>query len=211
MDATDRIGDRLDHPELVPPGLRHLIPDDQQRVSRVLGIPMDDSLLDVGCSDGAIAARLADRYGLRAYGVEPGESYWQANDRPQIRMMYRDVGEVRPECFHTVLVGELFEHLDAANGDALLRDATAALKADGQLIVTVPNRTPHYDYVRARRSRWAWPDHRRTFTQPQLARFLGKRFEYVAFVPLYDVNPAGEPETPDESIFLIARARGKRC
>ena len=204
-DATDRIGDRLDHPELVPPELRHLIPDDQQRVKRILEFRPDTPWLDLGSSDGAVFTHIKETwghlYGPSLYG--PSNVGVDLNGSGDV---LRDdalgyLAACEPKRFYTIYACEFLEHLTPDDGEFVVREAA---RVSGDLIVTVPNRVPDERYVRENRARWDWPDHRSQYKGYQLESLLRRWFKHIQWVPLYD------GETPDESIFLIARARGRR-
>ena len=79
-----------------------------------------------------------------------------------------------------------------------------AMDFGASLILTTPNRSPHYDYVKAKRARWAWPTHKVEWTQAGLTAALRcGRFHWLEWVPLYP------EDTPSESIYLIVRARSR--
>src|SRR5262245_11065290 len=236
---TDRIGDRLDRPENVPPELAHLIPDDIQRVKRILEFPVSGRVLDVGCSDGAITRRIAEMWGVPVVGADVGNA-WNEPDpfsseseiidrdergvftgwmRWDARQPYPDAmfNALQPP-YDLVYACEIFEHLTDADAGKALQNILDVLKPGGDLIVTVPNRYPHDNYVVQCRDRWRWPDHRQSFTVDKLIEFLRpangsewrlvceqkpQYFGSVEMVPLYD------GERYAESIWLIARAHGK--
>lgn len=203
MDATDRIGDRLDHPENVPPELAHLIPDDIARVARILAFPVAGRVLDVGCSDGAIAKRIAEQWGVDVLGADV-----RIVPNPAVPMIQMDITKpvlnMAPHYFDSIYACEVFEHLTRADANLALHNICELLKPQGSLIVTVPNRTPADVYEVGCRSRWAWPDHRQGFTLASLIEFLkagGFPIRTMEIVPLYDGEEA------KDSIWLIVRAR----
>ena len=205
IEITDRIGDRLDHPELVPPELRHLIPDDQQRVKRILEFEISGDALEVGCSDGAINRRIQRQW--------PQATVWGCDLHPMdahTPMWYLQWDARQPwlfdgiRSFSTIFACEFFEHLTDADAGRALTNILAILKPDGQLIVTVPNRDCDERYVAGCRDRWRWPDHRSVWWPAKLQRFLKGTFEDIQWHALYP------DDIPWESIFLIARARGRR-
>lgn len=204
LEATDQLGRRLvgrDH----RPGAARWAPDDRQRVRRILTLPPPTGpVLEIGCSDGALASRLARAWRVPVLGTDAAGSpawRWRQRDRRlrfvQIRAG-RLPGAIDPRRFRRVVIAETLEHLPPRELDSAMRVALAV----GDLVVTVPNRYPAAHYVRAGRARWKWPTHVRHFTQPTLTVLLVSWFlRCIRFVPLYD----GEP--PGDSIFLIAHAR----
>lgn len=203
---TDAIGDRLDHPERVPAEYQHLIADDQQRVARILSIPVSGRVLDVGCSDGAIARRIAARWNVDVTGCDLQPHYrWTAQYEaaPMVRYTYCDVRRsdlvFTFEPFDVVYACEVFEHLTEAEAPLALYNILNVLKPGGTLIMTVPNRHPHDRYAIGCRSRWAWPDHRSGWDRLTLSRFL-RPCQSVEFLPVYD------GESVDNGIWIIANA-----
>lgn len=205
MDAyQDRIGQRLDDPDSVPPQYRHLVPDDLKRVERILSIPVSGRVLDVGTSDGAIIQRIAEKWSVQyvAIDVRPVQV-------PDWRFHQWDIREPLPHAiggglFDAVYACEVFEHLTDADADTALTNILNALKPGGDLIVTVPNRYCNELYVAGCRDRWRWPDHRSVWHDHKLREWLWKYFKSVTFLPLYD------GESCYESIWLIVHAKGKR-
>jgi SAM-dependent methyltransferase len=96
------------------------------------------SLLDVGCWDGSMAARFADR-GYRVTGIE--RQSWPAGQFPaDVRLVVADLHHGLPEVSETfdyILCADVIEHL-LENGK-VLRQLRSLLKPGGQLIVSVPN------------------------------------------------------------------------
>lgn len=203
-DSQDHIGDRLDHPERVPEELQHLIADDQQRVARILSIPVSGRVLDVGCSDGAITRRIVDRYLVTADGADVNEpAAWRMTElfvQWDLREPWPSFQTIR---YDAVYACEVLEHLTDADVTKALTNILTVLKPAGDLIVTVPNRYPHDLYEVGCRSRWKWPDHRSAWDLVKLRGLLKPHFSNVGFLPLYDHEAAAQ------SIWLIAHARGR--
>jgi len=188
----DAIGDRLDHPERVPPEYRHLIPDDQQRVKRLLAFEVSGDVLDVGCSDGAITRRI--------------QAAWPKATVRGVDLLDWDIRQPWPHHtrFDTIFCCEVLEHLTDADAQTALQNLKDILTPEGQLIVTVPNRVCDERYVAGRRDRWRWPDHRSTWHADKLFWALFHWFRHVSWTSLYD------DEHYAVSIWLIVRAVGRR-
>ena len=175
MDSQDRIGDRLDHPELVPEAFKHLIPDDLARVEWILSHEVTGRVLDVGCSGGAIATRIAVKW--------PSAVVWRV-DKAQW-----DIRQVAPysDRFDTIFCTEVLEHLFPHESQIALANLWRALIPGGQLIVTVPNRHYFESSITTRlRARWDWPDHKQYFTYPGLLHALHRQFKTVMVEPIVD-------------------------
>ena len=188
----DAIGDRLDHPERVPPEYRHLIPDDQQRVKRLLAFDVSGDVLDVGCSDGAITRRI--------------QAAWPKATVRGVDLLDWDIRQPWPHHtrFDTIFCCEVLEHLTDADAQTALQNLVDILKPGGSLIVTVPNRDCDERYVAGCRDRWRWPDHRSAWWPAKLQRLLKGPFADLQWQPLHD------EDTPWESIWFIVRAVGRR-
>lgn len=197
-DFTDRIGQRLDDPASVPPEYQHLIQDDIERVHRILEIEVHGRILDVGCSDGAIAKRIAKVWEVDITGCDTRPVTglgWQFHQHDMRQPWPPPLGGP----FDAVYACEVLEHLTDADVSLALTNMLAVLKPGGRLIVTVPNRHPHDLYEVGCRSRWAWPDHRSSWTRRKVEHVLGVAgVRDLVFVPIYP------DERPEDSIWLLA-------
>lgn len=199
ISPIDRIGDRLDHPENVPEELKHLIADDVARVEKILSIPVSGRILDVGCSDGAITKRIRERWQVEAVGADIRQ---RANLRQwvqwDVRQPWPGFESPLTPPFDAAYACEVFEHLTDADAQLALTNILAVLKPGGRLIVTVPNRSPHDLYEVGCRSRWAWPDHRSSYSLLNLSMWLRP---YLADLAVEAIYPG---EQPVDSIWLVA-------
>lgn len=96
------------------------------------------SLLDVGCWDGIMAARFAER-GYRVTGLE--RQSWPEGQFPaNVRLVVADLHHGLPEIaeqFDYILCADVIEHL--LENAKVLRQLRSLLKPGGRLIVSVPN------------------------------------------------------------------------
>lgn len=174
QDYTDQIGLRLDHPEKVPAEFQHLIPDDQARVEWVLSHEVSGRVLDVGCSDGAISRRIASRWGVAVQPLDKAQ--WDIREGwPRI---VNSELVIALASFDAIFCTEVLEHLFPHEGQRALANLWAVLKPGGTLIITVPNCVPSV-LIQPNRHRWAWPDHKRYFTQESLTHLLMDQFGFV--------------------------------
>jgi len=202
----DAIGDRLERPWLVPREHQHLIADDQRRCAAIVALPAAGRVLDIGCSDGAITRRIQEAWpGAQVTGMDLQETcpglarYVQWDIRRPVSS-----SELAGTLWDRIYACEVFEHLTPEEAGRALRSVLGLLHPTGDLVVTVPNRHPHDRYEVSCRARWAWPDHRHSYTQASLRAWLAPWFQAFAWHAI-------EPGVPtDEGIWLMVRASQKR-
>jgi 2-polyprenyl-3-methyl-5-hydroxy-6-metoxy-1,4-benzoquinol methylase len=106
-----------------------------------LGDGAGKSLLDLGCGNGSLTARLADA-GFSVTGAEHSESgLVQARAAfPNVTFVAQDINQPFPANFHAsfdvVVAVEVIEHLWFPR--ALFQRAAEVLKPDGVLMITTP-------------------------------------------------------------------------
>src|ERR1017187_1517438 len=107
-------------------------------VKRMLPVDITD-VLEIGCGQGALGARLAQRY--RYLGVEPDQASWTVAQR---RVSAVGPGEVRnisvealgDERFDLVCAFEVLEHIE--DDAATVKEWAARLRPGGWLLLSVP-------------------------------------------------------------------------
>lgn len=175
------------------------------------------TVLDVGCSEGYLAAALARR-GCRLYGIETDPAAAAAAREHCIEVWNIDVEdvtarEVVPETVDTILFGDVLEHM--RDPWAVLAWAAARLPAGGLAAVSVPNAVHWAARREIMRGRFPLDDwgtfdrtHLRWFTRAsahQLIRGAGLLLERERFTPaplpgearLRRVLGRGDVEMPD--------------
>lgn len=209
----DHLGDRLYRPEQVPKNQRHLIPDDLQRVKRLLEFPVQGRVLEVGCSDGTLLREVYRRWPVKkATGVDVAASAiaeaQQGQETPDtfqwIHADFLDWGGTIDDRFEAIYACEFLEHLWDWQLDRALGHLARLLTPGGVLIVSVPNACPDARYVKEGRARWNWPSHHLLFDRFLLNARLKPFFTELDWRPLY------RDEFVHESIYLIVRAMTSR-
>ena len=107
--------------------------------------PGISDVLEVGCGQGALGVRLAQRYNY--LGVEPDQASWavasqriSAAGRGEVRnVSVQDLGDER---FDLVCAFEVLEHID--DDAAALKEWAARLRAPGWLLLSVPAHQDRY-------------------------------------------------------------------
>jgi len=113
-------------------------------VKRMLPADIND-VLEVGCGQGALGARLAQRY--RYLGVEPDQASWavaseriSAAGRGEVRnVAVEDLGDGQ---FDLICAFEVLEHIE--DDTAALKEWAGRLRAQGWLLLSVPAHQHRY-------------------------------------------------------------------
>ena len=179
---ADHLRDRLEHPELVDPAYRHLIPDDRARVEAIVSIPVSGVVLDVGSADGVIADLIEQRWGVSTYRTDKHPN--------SLRALSWDVTEPFPwldivDQVDAVYVCEVLEHLTQKDGEKARQNILEVLKPGGLLVASVPNRFPHERYLVSCRDRWRWPDHRNSWDKHGFHFFWHPQVTNLNYVDIY--------------------------
>jgi hypothetical protein len=180
--SLDRIGDRLAGINLNP-AEQLMAEDDRVRVAWVVRQVLERrprTLIDVGASDGTIAAMIkAAREHLTVFAIEPHQAhrevlasrpFWTFHGPavPALTALMNVPDALLKTHYDVALVGEVLEHLDRDGGRQILAQLKCMVK---QLVVTVPNARCE-TYMAQGRARRDWPDHQRFFDDDELARSL---------------------------------------
>ena len=102
-------------------------------------------VLEIGCGQGAVGARLAQRY--RYLGVEPDQASWavasqriSAAGRGEVRnIAVEDLGD---DQFDLICAFEVLEHIE--DDAAALKEWTGRLRPHGWLLLSVPAHQHRY-------------------------------------------------------------------
>lgn len=211
----DRGKDLLLYPEKVPHECKHLIPDDIKRVETILALPYGKKVLDVGCSDGTVTLKIA-KGGCTVTGIDIAASaIGEAEEQrkaclPEIaRKVNFQIGTVEglpfPEgTFDTVCAFEFLEHVGRSQLHQAVSNLQRALKPQGNLLFSTPNRYPRESYTKEDRARWKYPSHLHFFSKLSLQHLLQQYFQTVRFVSMRENEPV------EDSIYLIGEAKGKK-
>ncbi len=145
--------------------------DSRARIDWICELVRGNRVLDVGCSQGICELLLARR-GFQVLGIDVAqESIDYSRElisrepdevRSRVRLECRDflVGPIQEECFDTVLLTEILEHL--AEPEELVQRAAAQLSPGGRMIVTVPFGINDH------------PDHKQTFYLADILDLLSR-------------------------------------
>ncbi len=110
---------------------------------RVTGLE-SGNCLEVGCGNGLLLQLIADRWGLRARGLEPSSTYDTRPDVPIARCTLQDFAPARldwPETYELVYCRHVLEHVD--DPAAFLGHLIALVAPGGWLYVEVPSTHLH--------------------------------------------------------------------
>lgn len=126
-----------------PPDHRYLVP----AVLKALGDARSRTLLDVGCGNGALSARLADAgFAVTGIDFEPSGVDLARRAHPGLSFAVHDVGDPLPVemagFFDVVVATEIVEHLFRPR--VLFARAREALGPQGEIVVS----TPYHGYAK---------------------------------------------------------------
>lgn len=110
-------------------------------------------VIELGCGEGALAARIAER-GLEVVGVDLSERKISTARlaHAHIPFIHSDILDLDlpSASFDTAVLAELLEHVTERPGEEILRTAWRLLRPGGRLVVSVPNEdcVPHRNHLR---------------------------------------------------------------
>lgn len=197
--SLDRIGERLDNPDLEP----LLAADDVIRVQWILA-RSGGRVCEVGASDGGITKRLIAK-GCRLFAIERHPAHREKLSALGCWTYFGDANialeQAWPIVFDTVLLCEVLEHAEVWDDACrLARNALRVCRQGGQLLITVPN-VESESYAEAERSRRSWPDHHLMFDDHDLRKLITQADESGRIVKV-DIQPI--VGTLHDSIWLGA-------
>jgi SAM-dependent methyltransferase len=168
-------------------------------------VPGPLRLVDVGCGEGTLALRVADRLApavaerLEPVGIELSNVLAHRADR-KLRTHggrcihatgIEGLTDLERSSVQVIVLSCILEHEIAPL--PLLRNCRACLAADGRMIVKVPNYACLARHVRGRRwCGYRWPDHVNYFTPATLAATARAAGLRVVRMSLMDRNPISD-------------------
>jgi SAM-dependent methyltransferase len=168
-------------------------------------VPGPLRLVDVGCGEGTLALRVADRLApavaerLEPVGIELSNVLAHRADR-KLRTRggrcihatgIEGLTDLERSSVQVIVLSCILEHEIAPL--PLLRSCRACLAADGRMIVKVPNYACLARHVRGRRwCGYRWPDHVNYFTPATLAATARAAGLRVVRMSLMDRNPISD-------------------
>jgi len=168
-------------------------------------VPGPLRLVDVGCGEGTLALRVADRLApavaerLEPVGIELSNVLAHRADR-KLRTRggrcihatgIEGLTDLERSSVQVIVLSCILEHEIAPL--PLLRNCRACLAADGRMIVKVPNYACLARHVRGRRwCGYRWPDHVNYFTPATLAATARAAGLRVVRMSLMDRNPISD-------------------
>ena len=104
-----------------------------------------EAILDVGCGSGVLASRLAKHEGVRVIGVDGNRSAWEFATghwklpNLEFRLGLVDELDIASESIDKIAFLEVIEHINEAQGLAVLKTFHRILKPGGRAVISTPN------------------------------------------------------------------------
>lgn len=214
---------RVFYPEKVDKKVKDMVQDDINRLLLVKSFNYGKRVLEVGCSDGSVSIKIAENprvkeiigIDFRQSAINDGKNLIKnllkkkvINQKvaKKVKLIKSTVEgfSTRYGKFDSVCAYEIFEHLTPQDLMPTFQHLYKFIKKDGNFFISVPNRFPHQKYVKSKRSRWKWHDHRNFFSQLSLELFFKNFFRRFKFSPLY------KGEKISDGIYLIVECKEKK-
>ena len=201
MEFRDRI-EYLYHPEEDKnhPMMPVWRQDDTARLKKTLQLPISGRVLETGCSSGTVTIELAklphvdEIWGtdIRDDAIEKAwklvdELYSKGhigdNHKNKINFQNLAIEDLNDEHgqFDTVCAFEVLEHIIPSDFDKMILSLKKATKPGGKIFISVPNRYPDEEIVKAGRFRWQAPDHKNYFSLESMKYLLERFFDKMKF------------------------------
>jgi len=145
------------------------------------------NVLDLGCDDAFVRRMIhSGTYvsGTRYIGVDIKKAFLEkASDNmptcntPALFVchdLYQGLPFIQDDSADIILCMELLEHLEEAQGLALLKDLYRTLRTNGVLYLTMPNHDPSYWYVWKKYREHGYPWHHREYTLKEFLKLAKK-------------------------------------
>ena len=146
-------------------------------VSKTVAEEPFDSLVDIGCGDGRLTGKLAERFeGQKVVGVDVATNALQLarciSGRPNVSFVECDITQRAPEGapFDCGTMVEVLEHIPLDQVEAFVSGVGRLIRPGGRLIVTVPSTNMNLKNITR---------HHQHFTQETLKAALAADFEPV--------------------------------
>jgi 2-polyprenyl-3-methyl-5-hydroxy-6-metoxy-1,4-benzoquinol methylase len=184
-----------------------------ERLLALAGSP--ERVLDVGCSSGYLARRLAER-GATVVGIDADERAAEEARSVCEQVLVGDVETMElpfgDASFDVVLCGDVLEHL--RDPDAFLRRVRPFLRAGGRLVLTTPNVANWAMRLGLLAGRWRYTDrgildrtHAHLFTKKTLEETLDRAGYRIVAFDLTAPVPRLRAPAAERAARAIARLR----
>ncbi len=120
-----------------------------RKVIRMFGRMDGKKVLDIGCGDGFITAKLGESTGAKMSGVDISKDALRAAKKRGIDAKFANLDSGRipfaDGCFDAVFCGDVIEHI--FDTERLLGEVRRVLKPDGFMVMSVPNVAAWYNRI----------------------------------------------------------------
>jgi len=120
-----------------------------RKVLRMFGRMEGKRILDIGCGDGFITARLGESTGARMFGIDISREALKDARKKGVDARFANLDRDRlpfaDKYFDAVFCGDVVEHV--FDTERLLAEVRRVLKADGFIVMSVPNIAAWYNRI----------------------------------------------------------------